>query len=60
MLHRTLPPPTIELPATRFEAPLQLDLERFLAFSFWMTEELLDLEERHADPRRRRPHKVKH
>ena len=59
MLGRNALPPTIKLPANRFEQPLTLDLESFLEFSMSMSEALLELEQQHAD-HRTRPHKVLH
>ena len=48
MNNRLLHPPTIELPSNQFEAPLRMDVQAFLDFSFWMSEELLELEAQHA------------
>ncbi len=48
MNNRLIHPPTIELPSNPFEAPLRMDVQTFLDFSFWMSEELLDLEAQHA------------
>ena len=48
MNNRLLHPQTIELPSNQFEAPLRMDVQAFLDFSFWMSEELLELEAQHA------------
>lgn len=48
MNNRLLHPPTIELPSNRFEEPLKVDVQAFLEFSFWMSEELLNLETQFA------------
>ncbi len=37
-------PPQINLARQPFEPPLFVDMEAFFEFSFWITEELLDLE----------------
>lgn len=44
--------PTIELSLSRFEKPIEVDLENFFEFSFDLAEDLLDLEARFK-PRRR-------
>jgi hypothetical protein len=41
-------PPIIDLQSNRFEEPLKVDMQAFLDFSFWMSEELLDLEAKFA------------
>ena len=38
--------PSIELSLSRFEKPIEVDLEKFFEFSFDLAEELLDLETR--------------
>lgn len=48
MNNRLIHPPTIELPSNQFETPLRMDVQAFLDFSFWMSEELLDLEAQHV------------
>ncbi len=48
MNNRLQHPPTIELPSNQFEAPLKVDVQAFLDFSFWISEELLELENRLA------------
>ena len=42
--------PTVELTLTRFEKPLEVDLERFFEFSFNLAEDLLDMEARFQRP----------
>ncbi len=37
-------PPQINLARRQFEEPFFVDMESFFEFSFWITEELLDLE----------------
>ena len=37
-------PPQINLSRRRFEEPFFVDMEAFFEFSFWISEELLDLE----------------
>lgn len=44
--------PTIELSLSRFEKPIEVDLEAFFEFSFDLAEDLLDLEAQFK-PRRR-------
>ena len=39
-------PPQIDLARSRFEGPFFVDMEAFFEFSFWISEELLDLEAR--------------
>ncbi|MDB2686618.1 hypothetical protein N9Y42_05355 [Mariniblastus sp.] len=48
MNHRLKHPPTIQLPSNRFEEPIEVDVQAFFDFSFWMSEELLKLENRFA------------
>lgn len=40
----SLAAPTIELSLSRFEKPMEVDLEKFFEFSFDLAEDLLDLE----------------
>jgi hypothetical protein len=40
-------PPQVNLARQRFEKPFFVDMEAFFEFSFWITEELLDLEANH-------------
>ncbi len=40
-------PPQINLARRQFEEPFFVDMESFFEFSFWITEELLDLEASH-------------
>lgn len=42
--------PEIDLRSNPFEDPINVNIEAFLDFSFWMSEELLELETRFADP----------
>ena len=62
MLHRLPQPPLIELNSNPFEKPIKVDLQAYLEFCFWMSEELLDLEARYSSRAHRRPehNKVKH
>jgi hypothetical protein len=54
-------PPTINMQSNRFEDPIDVNLEAFLDFSFWMSEELLELENRFADSKKAsKVHKVMH
>ena len=39
-----LPLPQLELTLTRFEAPIEVDMERFFEFSFDLAEDILDME----------------
>ena len=48
----SLAAPTIELSLSRFEKPIEVDLEQFFEFSFDLAEDLLDLEAQFK-PRRR-------
>ena len=52
MNNRLLHPQTIELPSNQFEAPLRMEVQAFFDFSFWMSEELLELEAQHASPKK--------
>jgi hypothetical protein len=45
-------PPQVNLASHKFDRPFFVDMEAFFEFSFWMTEELLDLEARH----KQKPH----
>ena len=45
-----LPQPTLELSLTRFESPIEIDMERFFDFSFSFAEALVDLEDRYESP----------
>jgi hypothetical protein len=47
-------PPQINLSRRRFEEPFFVDMESFFEFSFWMSEELLDLEATHRNAAKRR------
>ena len=49
MVVRTPQLPQINLSLSSFAPPLFVDMEAFFEFSFWMSEELLDLEARFAD-----------
>ena len=46
--------PQINLACRKFEPPLYVDMEAFFEFSFWITEELLDLEANYKLKDRRR------
>ena len=48
MNNRLKHPPTIQLPSNRFEEPIEVDVQAFFEFSFWVSEELLELENRFA------------
>ena len=47
--------PKIQLNVPTGTAPLMMELESFFEFSFWMAEELLDLEKEFADWHSPRP-----
>ena len=47
MIFPNAQPPQINLARQRFEKPFFVDMEAFFEFSFWITEELLDLEANH-------------
>ena len=49
MLDRLPPCPAMELISNPFEDPIRVDLQAYLEFCFWMSEELLDLEARFTD-----------
>ena len=55
MNNRLKHPPTIELPSNRFEEPIEVDVQAFFDFSFWMSEELLKLENRFAPKNANQP-----
>ncbi len=46
--------PTIKLTMTRFESPMEIDMERFFEFSFDLAEGILDMEARFQVKRNRR------
>lgn len=46
MIIRTPQSPQLNLSRSKFESPLFVDMQAFFEFSFWLTEELLDLEAR--------------
>ncbi len=48
MAIRTPQLPQLNLSRSQYEQPLFVDMEAFFDFSFWMSEELLDLETRFA------------
>lgn len=53
--------PEIDLFSNQFEEPIRIDVDAFVEFSFWISEELLELESRFADPRvPAKSHKVMH
>jgi len=39
-------PPQLNLARSQYERPMFVDMEKFFEFSFWISEELLDLEAR--------------
>ena len=45
MAIRTNSPPRVQLRTSRFGTELFMDLEQFFEFSFWMAEELIELED---------------
>ena len=47
-------PPQINLARQSFEKPFFVDMEAFFEFSFWISEELLDLEANHKLKAQRR------
>ena len=49
-----LPQPQLELTLTRFEAPMEVDMERFFEFSFDLAEDILDMEARFKAQRNQR------
>ena len=60
MSQRTAACPTMPLAANRYESPIEIDLQAYLEFCFWMSEELLDLEARFAEDRHAFLAKVSH
>lgn len=50
--------PTLELTLTRFEAPIEIDMERFFEFSFDLAEDILDMEARFNAQRKPRTDRV--
>jgi hypothetical protein len=52
MAIRTPQLPQLNLARQTYERPFFVDMEAFFEFSFWMSEELLDLESRFADENR--------
>ena len=55
MAIRDIPAPKINLNVPPGTVPLTMDMQKFFEFSFWMAEELLDLEARYSNwPQRRR------
>ncbi len=44
MINRELKTPKIKLNVPAGTTPLSMDMQKFFEFSFWMAEELLDLE----------------
>jgi len=53
-----LPQPKLELTLTRFESPIEVDMERFFEFSFDLAEDILDMEARFGAKRNRRSDRV--
>jgi hypothetical protein len=49
MAIRTQQVPQLNLAQSTYERPFFVDMEAFFDFSFWMSEELLDLEARFAE-----------
>ncbi|MDB4766950.1 hypothetical protein OAG71_04600 [bacterium] len=49
-----LPLPQLELTLTRFETPIEVDMERFFEFSFDLAEDILDMEARFKAQRNQR------
>ena len=41
--------PQLDLARHKFDLPLVVDMEAFFDFSFWIAEELLDLEAKYQD-----------
>ncbi len=48
MAIRDIPVPKINLNVPAGTVPLTMDMQKFFEFSFWMAEELLDLEARYS------------
>lgn len=55
---QVLSQPTLELTLTRFEAPIEIDMERFFEFSFDLAEDILDMEARFDARRKPRTDRV--
>lgn len=55
MVIRTTQPPQLNLAQNRYDRPFFVDMEAFFEFSFWISEELLDLETRFQPKRSRMP-----
>ena len=53
-----LPQAKLELTLTRFESPLEVDMERFFEFSFDLAEDILDMEARFGAKRNRQNDRV--
>lgn len=49
-LRTQLPEPQIRLNTQLGQPPLTMKLDHFFEFSFWLAEELLELEDRFAEP----------
>ena len=49
----TVAQPKLELTLSRFEVPIQIDMERFFEFSFDLAEDILDMEARFGASRNR-------
>jgi len=49
---RTPQLPQLNLARSPYERPFFVDMEAFFEFSFWLSEELLELESRFKDPQR--------
>jgi len=45
---RSSQPPQLDLARNKFDLPLLVDMEAFFEFSFWLAEELLDLEAKYG------------
>ncbi len=55
---KVLPQPKLELTLTRFESPMEIDMERFFEFSFDLAEDILDMETRFGAKRNRRSDRI--
>lgn len=53
-----LPHPKLELTLTRFESPMEIDMERFFEFSFDLAEDILDMEARFGAKRNTRNDRI--
>ena len=51
---RTVQSPQLNLQRSKFDRPFLVDMESFFDFSFWISEELLDLEARFKEKNRPR------